>query len=78
MYVPQKVVKGQALTDFLVDHPIPDDWELTDEIPDEDAMVFEVQSPWKMYFDGASYREGAALEWYSSLLKRRSCHIPSP
>ena len=24
-YVPQKVIKGQALTDFLVNHPIPDD-----------------------------------------------------
>ena len=56
MHVPQKVVKGQALTDFLVDHPIPDDWELTDELPDEDAVVVEVQHPWKMYFDGASHR----------------------
>ncbi|XP_075112367.1 uncharacterized protein LOC142182210 [Nicotiana tabacum] len=25
MYVPQKAVKGQALADFLADHPIPDD-----------------------------------------------------
>jgi hypothetical protein len=24
LYVPQKVVKGQALTDFLVDHPFDD------------------------------------------------------
>ncbi|XP_070015667.1 uncharacterized protein [Nicotiana sylvestris] len=40
-----KAVKGQALADFLVDHPIPDDWELTDELPDEDAMVVEVQPP---------------------------------
>ncbi|XP_049372499.1 uncharacterized protein LOC125837412 [Solanum verrucosum] len=52
-------VKGQALADFLADHPIHDDWELTDELPDEDAMVVEVQPPWKMYFDGASHREGA-------------------
>jgi len=59
VYVPQKAVKGQALADFLADHPIPDDWELTDELPDEDAMVVEVQPPWKMYFDGASHHEGA-------------------
>ena len=49
-------MKGQALADFLADHLIPNDWELTDEIPNEDAMVVEVQQPWKMYFDGASHR----------------------
>ena len=52
-------MKGQALADFLADHPIPNDWELTDEFPDEDAMLIEVQPPWKMYFDGAAYRGGA-------------------
>ena len=26
-YVPQKAVKGQALADFLADHPVPSDWE---------------------------------------------------
>ena len=57
MCVPQKVVKGQALADFLENHPIPDDWELSDELPDEDATVVEVQPPWKMYFDGASHCE---------------------
>ncbi|XP_069145874.1 uncharacterized protein [Solanum lycopersicum] len=57
VYVPQKVVKGQALADFLENHPIPDDWELSDELPDEDATVVEVQPPWKMYFDGASHCE---------------------
>jgi len=25
VYVPQKCCKGQALVDFLVDHPIPDE-----------------------------------------------------
>ncbi|XP_019251292.1 PREDICTED: uncharacterized protein LOC109230224 [Nicotiana attenuata] len=43
----------------VIHHPIPDDWELIDELPDEDAMVIEVQPPWKMYFDGAANREGA-------------------
>nr|XP_016435310.1 PREDICTED: uncharacterized protein LOC107761586 [Nicotiana tabacum] len=59
VYIPQKAVKGQALADFLADHPIPDDWKLTDELLDEDTMVIEVQPPWKMYFDGATHREGA-------------------
>ncbi|XP_070005833.1 uncharacterized protein [Nicotiana sylvestris] len=58
VYVPQNAVKGQALADFLADHPILDDWELSDELPDEDAMVIEIQPPWKMYFDGAAHREG--------------------
>ncbi|XP_015075475.1 uncharacterized protein LOC107019515 [Solanum pennellii] len=60
VYIPQKSVKGQALADFLADHPIPNDWELTDEFPDEDAMLIEFQPPWKMYFDGAAHRGGAS------------------
>ncbi|KAH0729703.1 hypothetical protein KY289_000891 [Solanum tuberosum] len=59
MYIPQKVVKGQALADFSADHLIPDDWELTDELPDEDTMSIEIQPPWKMYFDRAAHRGGA-------------------
>ncbi|XP_019261758.1 PREDICTED: uncharacterized protein LOC109239622 [Nicotiana attenuata] len=59
VYVPQKAVKGQALADFLADHPIPNNWELSDELNDEDAMVIEIQPPWKMYFDGVAHREGA-------------------
>ncbi|XP_073119596.1 uncharacterized protein [Henckelia pumila] len=59
IYVPQKAVKGQALADFLADHPIPADWELSNEFSDEDVLVIEVKPPWKMYFDGASNKEGA-------------------
>ena len=60
MYISQKSAKGQELADFLVDHPIPNDWELTDEFPDEDAMLIEVQPPWKTYFDEAAHRGGAS------------------
>ncbi|KAL0340427.1 UNVERIFIED_CONTAM: hypothetical protein Sradi_4559500, partial [Sesamum radiatum] len=35
-YVPQKAVKGQVLADFLADHPMPAEWELSDDLPDED------------------------------------------
>ncbi|KAL0406509.1 UNVERIFIED_CONTAM: Transposon Tf2-12 polyprotein [Sesamum latifolium] len=58
-YVPQKAVKGQVLADFLADHPMPAEWELSDDLPDEDILVIEVTPPWKMYFDGASHKEGA-------------------
>nr|XP_027067484.1 uncharacterized protein LOC113693104 [Coffea arabica] len=57
IYVPAKVVKGQILADFLADHPLPAEWELTDELPDEE--VFMVELPWSMYFDGAAHRDGA-------------------
>nr|XP_027124252.1 uncharacterized protein LOC113740942 [Coffea arabica] len=36
---------------------LPAEWELTDELPDEE--VFMVESPWSMYFDGAAHRDGA-------------------
>nr|XP_027119712.1 uncharacterized protein LOC113736786 [Coffea arabica] len=57
IYVPAKAVKGQILADFLADHPLPAEWELTDELPDEE--VFMVELPWSMYFDGAAHRDGA-------------------
>ncbi|XP_019195871.1 PREDICTED: uncharacterized protein LOC109189716 [Ipomoea nil] len=59
IYVPQKSVKGQALADFLVDHPISAEWELSDDLPDEDALIIEILPSWKMYFDGVSHREWA-------------------
>ncbi|XP_057779963.1 uncharacterized protein LOC130998564 [Salvia miltiorrhiza] len=52
-------VKGQVLADFLADHLIPAEWELSDDLPDEDALVIDVALPWWMFFDGASHREGA-------------------
>ena len=61
MYIPQKDVKGQALADFLADHPILNDWELSNELPDEDSMVIEARTLWKMYFDGAVHQDGAGV-----------------
>ena len=58
-YVPQKVVKGQALADFLANHPVPSDWEFSDDFPNEDVFYIEVMPPWMMFFDGATCREGA-------------------
>ncbi|GAA0142310.1 hypothetical protein LIER_03241 [Lithospermum erythrorhizon] len=47
-------VKGQLLADFLADHPLPAEWELCDELPDEDVMNVKV-----MPLDGAVHQEGA-------------------
>ncbi|KAL0405691.1 UNVERIFIED_CONTAM: hypothetical protein Slati_3883000 [Sesamum latifolium] len=38
---------------------MPAEWELSDDLPDEDVLVIEITPPWKMYFDGASHKEGA-------------------
>ncbi|XP_028096381.1 uncharacterized protein LOC114296288 [Camellia sinensis] len=53
-YVPQKAVKGQALADILVAHPIPNDSPLVIDLPDKEVMQVEIQKGWKVYFDGAS------------------------
>ena len=59
VYVPQRAVKGQALADFLTDHPIPNDWELSDDFPGEDVFFIDILPPWKMYFDRVARRDGA-------------------
>jgi len=54
VYVPKKVVKGQVLADLLVDHPIPYEWELNDDLPSEEVFVIDILTPWEMYFDGVT------------------------
>jgi hypothetical protein len=56
-YVPQKAIKGQALADSLTAHPIPDNSLLVVDLPDEDVFTVSVESPWELYFDGASHIE---------------------
>lgn len=52
IYVSQKVIKGKALADFLVAHPIPNDSSLVTEPLDEEVMVTKEVGPhWEMYFD---------------------------
>ncbi|KAL0340174.1 UNVERIFIED_CONTAM: hypothetical protein Sradi_4534200 [Sesamum radiatum] len=57
-YVLKKSINGQVLADFLADHPMPGEWELSDDLSDEDVLVIEFTPPRKMYFDGASHKEG--------------------
>ncbi|KAL6291692.1 hypothetical protein ACE6H2_009202 [Prunus campanulata] len=57
-YVSQKAIKGQALADFLAAHPVPDNMELSNDLPDEEVFSTEI-SPWQLYFDGAARKKGA-------------------
>ncbi|KAA0048376.1 uncharacterized protein E6C27_scaffold264G00950 [Cucumis melo var. makuwa] len=61
VYIPQKAVKGQALADFLVDHPVPSNWKLCDDLPDEEVLFVESMEPLIMFFDGAARRSGAGV-----------------
>ncbi|XXG62804.1 hypothetical protein AAC387_Pa05g1110 [Persea americana] len=51
------VSSGQALADFLIEHPLPKDSPLRDDLLDEPVYNVETSSPnasWNMYFDGAT------------------------
>ncbi|KAA0066175.1 uncharacterized protein E5676_scaffold790G00920 [Cucumis melo var. makuwa] len=52
VYIPQKAIKEQA----LVDHPIPSDWKLCEDLLDDEVFFTKVVEPWTMYFDGAVRR----------------------
>lgn len=56
-FVPQKATKGEAMAEFLVAHPVPDDSPLITELPDEEVFSTEIEAPWELYFDGASRTE---------------------
>jgi hypothetical protein len=58
-FLPQKAVKGQALADFLADHPVSESSKLYEELPDEvaEACMIHASSEdqvWQLFFDGAS------------------------
>ncbi|KAG9453420.1 hypothetical protein H6P81_006324 [Aristolochia fimbriata] len=59
-FVPQRAIKGQALANFLADHPVPAEWELIEEFPDEEIFLVKVLPPWEMYFDGSLRKNGAS------------------
>ena len=52
-------MKGQAVVDFLAEHPDPRATKLYEDLPDEIAEVYMTQMSleeqvWKLFFDGAS------------------------
>ncbi|XP_020412770.1 uncharacterized protein LOC109947252 [Prunus persica] len=54
-----KAVKGQAVADFLADYPIRTDWEISNDLPDEQVFFADVSPAWKMFFDGSARKDGA-------------------
>ncbi|GKV35504.1 hypothetical protein SLEP1_g43762 [Rubroshorea leprosula] len=56
-----QVIKGQALADFLANHPILAEWELSKDLPDEEVFFVDVLPSWELYFDGASRRDGVGV-----------------
>jgi len=58
-FLPQKAVKGQAVADFLAEHPDPRAFKLYEDLPDEIAEVYLTQTSfegqvWQLFFDGTS------------------------
>jgi len=58
-FLPQKVVKGQAVADFLAEHPDQRTIKLYEDFSDEVAEVCLTQTSfegqvWQLFFDGAS------------------------
>jgi hypothetical protein len=53
-YIPQKTVKGQALVDFLADHPCADITKINE------ALFLEVVL-WKFHFDGSRTKQGVGI-----------------
>ncbi|XP_050944011.1 uncharacterized protein LOC127150355 [Cucumis melo] len=49
VYISQKAIKGQALVDFLADHPIPLDWKLCEDLPDDEVFFTEMVEPWTIF-----------------------------
>ncbi|KAK4382829.1 hypothetical protein Sango_2835600 [Sesamum angolense] len=47
----KKAVKEQVLADFLADHLIPTEWELSNDLPDENVLVIEVTPHWNIVWD---------------------------
>ncbi|KAM1335690.1 hypothetical protein ACFX14_040078 [Malus domestica] len=61
IYVPAKAVKGQALADFLADHPIPADWKISDDLPDEEVFYIDIFPRWTIELCSNNVAEYQAL-----------------
>jgi len=58
-FLPQKAVKGQAVADFLAEHPEPRMTKLYEDLPDEVIEVCLIQTSfegqmWQLFIDDAS------------------------
>ncbi|KAM2901555.1 hypothetical protein FF1_007532 [Malus domestica] len=61
IYIPAKAVKGQALADFLADHPIPANWKISDDLPDEEVFYIDIFPTWTIELCSNNVAEYQAL-----------------
>ena len=66
-YAPQKAIKGQALADFLVAHPLPKDSPLSCDLPDEETLMEHFQS--NQLLDPKFHKSELVFDSFSLLLK---------
>ncbi|PKI46264.1 hypothetical protein CRG98_033345 [Punica granatum] len=76
-YVSRTSMKGQAITDHLVEFPIVDDTPIDSDFPDERILQMsgeEKITRWKMYFDGAVNSTGSSIG--AVLISPEGRHFP--
>ncbi|KAM1500220.1 hypothetical protein COP1_022997 [Malus domestica] len=61
IYVPAKAVKGQALENFFADHPIPANWKISDDLPDEEVFYIDIFPTWTIELCSNNVAEYQAL-----------------
>ncbi|XP_011620455.1 uncharacterized protein LOC105420039 [Amborella trichopoda] len=59
-YVTEKSVKGQAISDNLAKHALPDYIPIKTDLPHEDLFVIE-DPTWELYFDGVRNEYGTGV-----------------
>jgi len=70
-FMPQKVIKWQAVADFLADHPVPGTSKLYDNLPDKIAQVYLINTSLEnkcgnyslTEHQGQVSREASSQEW---------------
>jgi hypothetical protein len=64
LFVARKVIKGQAIADYLADYPFEQRELMDSEFPDEDVMTTDEGSHcrWKLYFDRAANAVGSGID----------------
>ncbi|XP_021754420.1 uncharacterized protein LOC110719738 [Chenopodium quinoa] len=73
-FMPQKAIKGSAVSDFLADFPIEDSTPAQGyDFPNEELMVTE-DDTWTLYFDGASNQKGCGIGVL--LVSPKEEHVP--
>ncbi|XP_057854567.2 uncharacterized protein LOC131064446 [Cryptomeria japonica] len=58
-FISQKSIKGQVITDQLVDAPSSKSFPTLDLFPDEDVLIIDQDPIWDMYFDGLRCQTGS-------------------